>query len=215
MSLIYQSPIALNNDNIINIVQCAIVKGKNRGAVYNPIDKIFEVQDKIILKIDSNRYQLEEYHYHIPSEHKVNGKIYPAEIHYVFIKLGSDQEHLPHGHKCTNICGRHNITPTIKKQVDSPPNAPGLNENILVIGRVIQESCHDKPKKLTKVQVSVPKTFYQYDGSLTTGTFAPVRWIVGKKSISANIAKIIPIAKTARPLQNLDNRIILFVHNKC
>src|ERR1044072_3885276 len=101
----YQSPIALNNCDIIKIEQCINVCGHNHCATFNPDTKVFEVHDKIILKVNSKRYQLEEYHFHVPSEHKVNHKKYPSEIHYVFVELGPDRKYLSHGHKCADICG--------------------------------------------------------------------------------------------------------------
>ena len=49
-----------------------------------------------------------------------------------------------------------------------------------------------------------------YDGSKTTAEYNPIRWIVGKKPVEFKLKQLKPIAKTARPLQQLDGRIILF-----
>ena len=51
--------------------------------------------------------------------------------------------------------------------------------------------------------------YYEYDGTLTTGELKPVRWIIGKYPIYLNIKQIECIAKPARPIQDLDGRIIL------
>lgn len=40
------------------------------------------VNDKIILKVNNQYYQLVEYHFHVPEDHN----IYQSEIHYVFTK---------------------------------------------------------------------------------------------------------------------------------
>ena len=74
----YQSPINLCHDDILCISQSIYKKGKNKGALYSEEDKIFILQDKIIIKIDDKKYQLVEYHFHIPGEHEINSKKYPA-----------------------------------------------------------------------------------------------------------------------------------------
>ena len=192
----YQSPIILQQDNTISIKQCMSTKGKNRGALYNQISKIFEVKDKIILRINSKLYQLDEYHFHINGEHKINGQIYPSEIHYVFIELGT-KKHFDKNHTCSNICG----------------GVSSDDGDILVIGRVINFQQYPVNENISKVQVNLPHGYYEYDGSLTTGTFSPVRWIVGEDPMYFNMDDLQPYSKTARPLQPLDGRIILFSSN--
>ena len=95
-----------------------------------------------------------------------------------------------------------------------------VTSNILVIGRLIDDNpeCNLDP---TTIQLQVPTKFFEYDGSLTTsisshircetfGTFLPVRWIIDDVLLYLNIDTIIPIAKSERPLQELNGRIILF-----
>jgi len=191
----YQSPIILTEHDATSIRQCISVSGKNINATYNKDAKIFEVRDKIILRVNSRLYQLDEYHFHTPGEHNVNDKIYPSEIHYVFIEIESGKKHLSESHKCSNICGGFS----------------SKNENVLAIGRLIKGLCQpDITTDLSKVQVQLPNSYYEYDGSLTTGSFAPVRWIVGDQPIQLNINEIVPFSKDARPLQPIDGRIILY-----
>ena len=84
----YQSPIPLNTKHrSFPICQNFCIKGKNKGAEFIPDEKIFLLQDKIIMKINKKPYILIEYHFHVPAEHTINNKIYPAEIHYVFEEL--------------------------------------------------------------------------------------------------------------------------------
>src|SRR5579872_5838921 len=89
---IYQSPIELQYCDTLKIEQCIELSGKNRGAVYNSDAQIFEVKDKIVLKINNKYYKLDEYHFHMRGEHKVNNKLYPAEIHYVFIEFDPETQ---------------------------------------------------------------------------------------------------------------------------
>jgi len=82
------------------------------------------------------------------------------------------------------------------------------NDNILVIGRVIEN--YNEMVNLDKLQPKVPSIFFEYDGGLTTGnTATPVRWIVGKIPQCFSIKQIQPYAKGTRKLQPLNGRIIL------
>ena len=90
--------------------------------------------------------------------------------------------------------------------------------DILVLGQFIKKSKKskkkDKPVDLDKIQPIAPSKYYEYDGTLTTGDFLPVRWIIDNSIISLNIDEIIPIAKDSHPIQSLNGRIILFNTNK-
>ena len=211
----YQSPIPLcYNEELFPISQCIRVKGKNKGAIYNEENNIFELQDKIIMKINNKPYVLIEYHFHVPSEHIINNKKYPAEIHYVFEEIN----------KNNNPKNNPNNNPKNRKKYGCvcDGNYDG-DTNILVIGRVIKNNKHKKHKNhkkhkkkkhknLSKLQPNIPSTYFEYDGSLTgTGDeTVPVRWIVGNKYIRLPLNEIDLIAKSARSLQPLDDRIILF-----
>ena len=86
-------------------------------------------------------------------------------------------------------------------------------KNLLVIGQVIVNS--DEPlRNLTRMQVNVPYKYFEYDGSLTDGRFSPVRWIVDEKPIRLNMRDVFPVCKSARPLQDLNGRIILFAKGR-
>jgi carbonic anhydrase len=192
----YQSPIALRCCDAIRVKSKICIEGKNKCAHYNRETKNFEVNDEVLLHVNGKTYRLDEYHFHVPGEHKVNDRIYPAEIHYVFLEV--------HNH-----CHDHPVAPV-------QPIAPvhydlceGIypNVNVLVIARVIENT--RKTKDLTKLQVKVPSSFFEYDGTLTTGEALPVRWIVGDKPLCFNIEELIHVAKPSRDLQDLDGRMVL------
>ena len=187
----YQSPICLDRGNIRARKQGICIEGENTGAKYNEESKIFEIQDDIILQIDSIQYKMLEYHFHIPGEHKVHGDIHKSEIHYVFVELNSQDSNI---YECPDVCGCNF-------------HFGDISGNILVIGRIIKPS--DRKTDVYNVQVDIPNKFFEYDGTLTTGNYSPVRWIVGCNSIHMNICEIEPYHKPARPLQPLDGRIIL------
>lgn len=204
----YQSPISIEPFNHIHIDECIKISGKNRDACYNDHTKNFKVKSQVVVKINSKTYKLVEYHFHVPSEHIINGKRYPSEIHYVFIEYNDDESdsdsdsdsdesrksreshssHKSHDRQCA-CCSEH------------------YDKNLLVIGRTIK--CTKQKQKLKDIQVKIPHTYYEYDGTLTTGDLKPVRWIIGKYPIYLNIKQIECIAKPARPVQDLDGRIIL------
>ena len=198
----YQSPIILHHccSCNVHINKPIDIYGTNFGAVYDASKHIFVVKDKIIMKLNSNKYQLEEYHFHIPGEHDMNGKIYNAEVHFVFVQLNRGETQIPSDYVCRNICccNQHSTIDPLDQN----------HRNIFVIGRAICPS--NIYTDLTKMQVDIPECYYMYDGSLTTGNYAPVRWIVGDSPIRCNIDEIHHFAKDARPLQELNGRIVLF-----
>jgi carbonic anhydrase len=186
----YQSPICLNKPDSIKIEQCIDIYGTNNCANFDCEKKIFIVTDNIMLKIDKKQYKLIEYHFHIPGEHLVNNRKYPSEVHYVFMEYTEDNhsEHSSYG----DLCGCSHSYP----------------KNVLVIGRLINDT--DEYTDLTKLQVKIPSCYYEYDGTLTTGDYTPVKWIIGKNPIFINETQLLSIAKTARPLQDLNGRIVLY-----
>lgn len=189
----YQSPIALDKCSDIAISEYIDLYGRNENAIFNPITKNYEVKSRVIISINHRKYKLHEYHFHIESEHKVNGEKYPAEIHYVFIE---------HNDKCEDVEQRYDVCGC---------NHP-THKNILVIGRTIDNTT--RHKNLENLQVKIPGCYYQYDGTLTTGDYSPVRWLVGEKPIHYDMKQLIPISKSARPLQPLDGRIILLCNRE-
>jgi carbonic anhydrase len=198
----YQSPICLHHCSSIDIKKPICIKGKNYCAKYNCHKHVFEVTSRVIVKVNHNRYQLSEYHFHVPGEHVVNDRIYSAEVHYVFVQLDHCEKYLPKKYVCHNICHCCETKEHFENKCHDD------NRNILVIARVINPT--DKCSDLSNIQVEIPSCYYEYDGTLTTGNFAPVRWVVGDDPICFNICELRKIAKPARPIQPLDGRIILF-----
>ena len=100
-----QSPISLCMKHSLNLSDNIINKkyGHNCNSKYDKIHKIYIVSDDIYLKFNHKKYKLYEYHFHTPGEHKIDGKIYPGEIHYVYLKYDHN-----YSNKYTNvidICG--------------------------------------------------------------------------------------------------------------
>jgi carbonic anhydrase len=188
----YQSPIILNTTESIRIYQHLDIYGKNHGATFDPSSNIFILKDAIILQVRSEKYKLIEYHFHIPGEHAVQDRKYNSEIHYVF--MNCESENIDNS-TCLDVCGCCNTT----------------NSDILVIGRVISDD--NECRRLDHLQVKLPCKYFEYDGTLTTGLYSPVRWLVGLHPINLSINDIKPFAKTARSLQSFDGRLKLLCTN--
>ena len=208
----YQSPIILEPFNYIEIAQYINHSGINDDAHYNKETRNFEVKSNIYIALNSKTYKLDEYHFHIPSEHIVDGEKYDAEIHYVFIEQAvehptkNDSLHIQFTNKIySNICNCGESTDYYCQDAD-----------VVVIGRTIKNNCISKRSKhkLKNMPIKIPHTYYQYDGTLTTGAFLPVRWLIGSKPIYLDIEQIHRVAKPARPIQDSDGRIILFSKSK-
>jgi hypothetical protein len=178
------------------------IKGINRGAEFNSETKNFEVNHDVIITIKNKQYRLEEYHFHVTSEHKVNGEFYPAEIHYVFIEIDDNEARKQPRTTCHNLCTSNSAS--------NNRQTPGAIDNdIVVISRVILDV--PEYKNLDILQVKVPHFYYEYDD---TGNYAPVRWIVGETPIHFDIRQLECIAKPAKPLQDVDGRIVLYSYPK-
>jgi carbonic anhydrase len=205
----YQSPISLHSSTCIPINQEIKICGINHWSEYNYGTKNFEVKDEIFLTVQSEKYKLVEYHFHNKGEHTINHKCYDGEVHFVFIECSN----VPKYNKNVNLCKCHSA--------DSFPgtvfrvNSANCEEDktvpvtdIVVIGRMIKHT--DIKQELENIHIKIPSNYFEYDGTLTTGTYSPVRWIIGKHSIRLNMEDVAKQSKSARPIQDNDGRIVLY-----
>lgn len=184
----YSNPIALDTSEITSkLEETIVVAGKNRGATFNDVTKFYQVNEVIVLTIQGisgcTRYQVYEYHFHFPCEHRINGEKFAAELHYSLAELKVGEEFVP------------------------VSTLPGTR-NILVLSRVVN-GC-GKVMNLNKLKVLVPSSYFVYDSVLTFPDYNPSRWIVGKCPLEFDLEQIKKIAKPGRPLTPINNRIILY-----
>jgi carbonic anhydrase len=148
------------------------------------------------LSLDGIPFELKQFHFHSPSENKINGKQFPLE------------SHLVHGDKDGNLAvvavmfeeGAGNTL--LGKLWEKMPNKAG-----------------DKSQLPTGLSVSqlLPKErdYYRFNGSLTTPPCSEgVRWFVMKKPATASKAQIEQFSKAVgftnnRPIQATNARAIL------
>ena len=232
----YQSPIYIDKCTTLFLHQPIYEEGENNGAIFDASSRIFVIQDPVYITIGEERYRWIEYHFHIPAEHIIEGHHSLSEIHYVFKKCVDDdvsEASSIHWEPRKNITVFHQeiLLQEKVRNWNTPKRREGVRGNrgfplseaydicscaqetkdILVIGRTIKD--HNIVQDLAKVQIKTPSKYFEYDGTLTTGLYSPVRWIIGQNPIQFHVNDIVPVAKSSRPIQPFDNRIILYCLN--
>ncbi len=149
-----------------------------------------------ILTLDDEVYELLQFHFHNPSEHQVEGKALPMELHLVhkskkgslavvgiFLKEGQEN-------------------PTLQKIWSE---IPMHKSNEKTISNININAFDLLPKN---------KDYYRYFGSLTTPPCSEtVNWIVLKQPVGISIQQLQKFAKVfpmnARPVQQIERRFLL------
>ena len=152
----------------------------------------FGAEDSFIT-VGNKRYQFLQFHFHSPSEHTVNGKAYPLELHLVHKEVGTD-----------NLA-------VVGVFIEE-----GAENNFL--GNVFNEiPSEEKVEQQTDIMLNLSdfippaQSYYTYLGSLTTPPCTVgVDWILFDEPIQASTAQIGMFTErydnTARPVQPLQNR---------
>lgn len=146
------------------------------------------------ISLEGNRYALAQFHIHHPSEHLLDGRRFPLEIHFVHTladgRIGVIGVFVEEGKVNPAL---QTALDAIPKQIDAT-NADGMiNPNALL---------------------PATRGFYRYEGSLTTPPCAEkVDWIVLRTPIQASAAQIAQFQAifpfNARPLQAINRRFLL------
>lgn len=145
------------------------------------------------LEIANERYDLLQFHFHAPSEHKIDGEHAPMEVHFV--------------HKSSD--GRLAVVGVMMRE-------GRLNAALDRIWRNMPAKAGDK-SNMSRLSISpfelMPETrdYYHYNGSLTTPPCSEgVRWFVLEEPIEVSRAQIdrfkSVIGENARPTQELHER---------
>lgn len=149
-----------------------------------------------VLNVDEKQYDLVQFHFHSPSEHKIGGKSYPLEIH--LVHQAADKSLAVIGILFEE--GADN--PLLAQFWDKLPAAKGEKANAATSINI-------------KDELPTAKNYFTYEGSLTTPSCSEsVRWIVMKNPIVASKAQVEKFKQatgghsTARPVQPLNGRII-------
>lgn len=153
------------------------------------------VEEGSTITLNGKVFTLKQFHFHTPSEHTLDGKHYPMEVH--FVHQNEDGSFAVVGVFCEE--GKKNDN--FAKIIEHLPNAPGENK-------------HVADQKLD-LQVHLPKDIsaYHYRGSLTTPPCSEnVDWLVLKAKIQMSKEQLNAFSSRLhnnnRPTQALNDRKI-------
>ncbi len=153
----------------------------------------FNITGENTLKIKDKVYKLLQFHFHAMSEHTINGKHFPLEVHFVHKYSNTDFAVVG----AMFIKGKENAL--LKKYLDKFPTEKG---------KYSSDETLDLSSLLPKM-----KSYYNYNGSLTTPPCSEVvSWYVLSKPIEASKQQLEQFAKILhsnfRPVQPLNGRQI-------
>ncbi|AUP81087.1 carbonic anhydrase [Flavivirga eckloniae] len=158
-----------------------ISKVENNG---HSIQFDFEAGDSITYKDET--YYLKQIHFHEPSEHKINGVIYPIEMHLVHV----------------NKAGKITVLGILGEEGEESQLFEFL-ESFLPIEEGAEKDIHQKIDLSSLVLED--KHYYSYGGSLTTPPCTEnVNWIVFKEPIVLSVQEVLKL-KNNMPINNYRN----------
>ena len=148
------------------------------------------------ISVGGKQYELKQFHFHRPSEERINGKAYEMTVHLVH----ADQQ------------GKLAVVAVLLQRGEDNP--------------LVHELWNDLPKEKDKEEhlnniridlarlLAADRGYYTFDGSLTTPPFSEgVTWFVLKHPVTVTAAEIEQFSKlyrdNARPTQPLYDRVVL------
>lgn len=191
-----QSPVNLNRFVDVKAEPLKINYKSNVQSVVNNGHTIeIKANGDNYVVVDGKKFYLKQFHFHTPSENKLNGKSFPMEAH--FVHQSKDGEYLV----LALMFNKGDKNPTLNKILSSLKTKVN-NES------EIKDSFN--PKELLAKKLD----YFRYDGSFTTPPCTEgVRWIVLKEPVSASAKQIESfhnvMGKNNRPTQPLHARVIL------
>jgi len=146
------------------------------------------------VKLGGKDYALKQFHFHHPSEHTIDGKSFPLEIHFVHAAPDGDMA-------------------VIGVMVDGGAVNPALNP-IWAVAPAKEGRAEAAGEIDLDAFLPEDSSLYRYEGSLTTPPCSEtVRWTVMSTPITASPSQLAAFAQlfplNARPVQPLNRRYIL------
>lgn len=147
--------------------------------------------------VGEQRYELKQFHFHLPSEEKVDGKSFDMSVHLV------------HADEQGNLA----VVAVLLQQGEDNPLVRELLWNDLPMQK-------DKEQLLKNIEIDVSRVlpadrgYYTFSGSLTTPPCSEdVTWFVLKNPMSVSASEIrqfsLVYRHNARPIQPLNDRVVL------
>lgn len=151
---------------------------------------------KSYITLDGKRFELLQFHYHVPSEHTVMNSHYPLEIHFV--------------HKAAD-----NALAVIGVLVNGGNYNASLNQVITNLPRYGEQNSRLANFNVASLMPAKPDV-YNYEGSLTTPPCTEeVQWLLKTTPISADGTQLSTLSHlyngNNRPVQRQGNREVLLI----
>ncbi|WP_457747722.1 carbonic anhydrase [Sulfurimonas sp.] len=196
-----QSPINISKEIIVETKGLEPIKFHYTTGASEVINNGHSVQVNVkpgsYMTIDGEKFELKQFHFHTPSENQIDGKNFPLEAHFVHAAKNGD---------LTVVAvmfedGKENAV--INKIWKKMPHQAGTKTLCGLSSKMINQLL---PKE---------KTYYRFDGSLTTPPCSEgVRWFVLKDYSKVSKAEVEEFMHTMhhpnnRPIQPVNARKVL------
>ncbi|KAE9577153.1 Carbonic anhydrase [Colletotrichum fructicola] len=162
----HQSPINLNDTSATLVPGASLgfdVPAHPDGAVFENLGSTLEVvAQNGTLTRDGRVYALKQFHFHTPSEHRVDSEYFPMEVHFVF---EADEE------ANKNSTGPAASVVGFLIEVDNAAPSPFLANVFAHLDEVAEPGSHAETQGLDFCELKdllARSDVYQYSGSLTT-----------------------------------------------
>jgi carbonic anhydrase len=191
-----QSPLDISATVTAQLPKLDIAWGKAADTIVNNGHTIqLNFGDGGHLTVGGERYKLVQFHFHRPSEHKIGGKSFPMEVHFVHAAPSGALGVIG----VLMAAGRSN--PVFGKVVATMPAKPGPG---------VKADAAIDPNGL----LPAGRSYYAYAGSLTTPPCSEtVAWMLLAEPVEVADADIAAFARlypmNARPAQKLNRRFVL------
>jgi len=194
-----QSPIDISTKKVVAGKELSIPKfsyGESKVEIINNSHTVqFNIDGGNKVNLNGKDYQLLQFHYHALSEHTIDGKYSPLEVH--FVHKHSDSDFAVLG--VMLVEGKENEL--FKKHLDNFPTDKGKykSDDVITLLSLFPEN----------------KSYYYYSGSLTTPPCSEVvSWYVLKNQIEASKEQIEKISiilnNNYRPVMPISGREVQF-----
>jgi len=147
--------------------------------------------------VDGKSFKLKQFHYHSSSEHMINGKFFPVEVHFV--------------HQAED-----GTLAVLAKMYSHGSPDPLLNILFSKMPMKKGQSARLNPKDLQMLEIdSNLKHYYRYNGSLTTPPCSEgVIWLIGKSNLQISNRQLKRLHDALkkpnnRPIQPTNARLIV------
>lgn len=196
-----QSPIDITAKNTIQTVGLEPIKFDYKTSAVSVINNGHTVQVNIApgstITIDEKTFELKQFHFHAPSENHINGKSFPLEAHFVHAAQDGSLAVVAVMFKD----GTDN--PIINKVWKKMPHKAG------------EQAACKLPANMINEMLPSDRTYYRFDGSLTTPPCSEgVRWFVMKNYSEVSAEEVEEFSHTMhhpnnRPIQPTNARKVL------